>query len=214
MSRSVQLAVKRLFDILVSLLVLLLFAPVWLLVALSIKATSPGPVLFIQERPGKDRELFRVYKFRSMRLGSEKMVKGVEVLRDDDRVTAVGRFIRRTKIDEIPQCLNVLKGEMSLIGPRPERVSSLADYDEEISKRLDMRPGMTGLAQVSGNIYISLADRYRLDVYYVEHFSLWLDIRILFRTVGVVLLGEERYKGQPTVEAARSSERERELIKK
>ena len=197
MSRSVQLAVKRLFDILVSLLVLLLFAPVWLLVALSIKATSPGPVLFIQERPGKDRELFRVYKFRSMRLGSEKMVKGVEVLRDDDRVTAVGRFIRRTKIDEIPQCLNVLKGEMSLIGPRPERVSSLADYDEEISKRLDMRPGMTGLAQVCGNIYISLADRYRLDVYYVEHFSLWLDIRILLRTVGVVLLGEERYKDRP-----------------
>ena len=144
--------------------------------------------------------LFKVYKFRSMRLGSEKMVKGVEVMRDDDRVTPIGRFIRRTKIDEIPQCLNVLRGEMSLIGPRPERVASLADYDEEISKRLKMRPGMTGLAQVSGNIYISLEDRYRLDVYYVENFSLWLDIRILLRTVGVVLLGEERYKERPLVE--------------
>lgn len=200
MSLKAQLAVKRLADIAVSLLVLVLLFPVWLLVAVLIKATSPGPVFFLQERPGKNRELFKVYKFRSMRLGSEKMVKGVEVMRDDDRVTTIGRFIRRTKIDEIPQCLNVLKGEMSLIGPRPERVASLEDYDEEISKRLNVRPGMTGLAQVSGNIYITLAERYRLDVYYVEHFSLWLDIRILFRTVGVVLLGEARYKDRPLVE--------------
>lgn len=206
MDRKVQMMLKRLFDILVSLLVLILFFPVWLIVAVLIKATSPGPVFFIQERPGKDRRRIRVYKFRSMRLGSEKMVKGREVLRDDVRVTAIGRFIRRTKIDEIPQCLNVLKGEMSLIGPRPERMASLADYDEEISKRLNVRPGMTGLAQVSGNIYISLRDRYRLDVYYVEHFSLWLDIRILFRTVGVVLLGEERYKDRPLVEGVLSSE--------
>lgn len=200
MGKKAQLTVKRLFDVLISLLVLVLFLPVWLLTALLIKISSPGPVFFLQERPGKDRKIFKVYKFRSMRLGSEKMVKGVEVMRDDDRVTTIGRFIRRTKIDEIPQCLNVLKGEMSLIGPRPERVASLEDYDEEISKRLNVRPGMTGLAQVSGNIYITLAERYRLDVYYVEHFSLWLDIRILFRTVGVVLLGEARYKDRPLVE--------------
>ena len=196
----VQLALKRLADIVISLLVLVLFSPIWLLTAVLIKTTSPGPVFFLQERPGKDRKLFKVYKFRSMHLGSEKMIKGVEVTGDDERVTAIGRFIRRTKMDEIPQCLNVLKGEMSLIGPRPERVASLADCDEEIFKRLNMRPGMTGLAQVSGNIYISLEERYRLDVYYVEHFSLWLDIRILFRTVGVVLLGEERYKDRPLVE--------------
>ena len=200
MGQKLQLAVKRLADIVISLLVLVILSPLWLLTALLIRWTSPGPALFVQERPGKDRVLFKIYKFRSMRLGSEKMVKGVEVMRDDDRVTPIGRFIRRTKIDEIPQCLNVLRGEMSLIGPRPERVASLADYDEEISKRLKMRPGMTGLAQVSGNIYISLEDRYRLDVYYVENFSLWLDIRILLRTVGVVLLGEERYKERPLVE--------------
>ena len=142
----VQLAVKRLTDIVISLLVLILLSPVWLLTAILIKLESPGPVFFMQERPGKSRKLFKVYKFRSMRLGSERMVKGVEVLSDDERVTAVGRFIRRTKIDEIPQCLNVLKGEMSLVGPRPERVASLTDYDEEISKRLNVRPGMTGLA--------------------------------------------------------------------
>lgn len=199
MSRKLQLFIKRLFDIFVSLIVIVPFFPVWLVVALVIKLTSEGPVFFLQDRPGKDKKIFKVYKFRTMRPGSEKMVKGVEVMRDDDRVTAVGRFLRRSKLDEIPQCLNVLKGEMSLIGPRPERVDSLADYDEEISKRLDVLPGMTGLAQVSGNIYLTLQNRYKLDVYYVEHFSLWLDIRILLRTVGVVLLGEEHYMGKPLV---------------
>ena len=199
MSRKLQLFIKRLFDIFVSLIVIVPFFPVWLVVALVIRLTSEGPVFFLQDRPGKDKKIFKVYKFRTMRPGSEKMVKGVEVMKDDDRVTAVGRFLRRSKLDEIPQCLNVLKGEMSLIGPRPERVASLADYDEEISKRLNMLPGMTGLAQVSGNIYLTLQQRYKLDVYYVEHFSLWLDIRILLRTVGVVLLGEEHYMGKPLV---------------
>jgi undecaprenyl phosphate N,N'-diacetylbacillosamine 1-phosphate transferase len=128
-----------------------------------------------------------------MRLGSEKMVKGQEVMKDDDRITSIGKFLRRSKIDEIPQVLNVLKGEMSLVGPRPERIASLEDYDDEISKRLNMRPGMTGLAQVSGNIYLNLQERYRFDVYYVDNYSLWLDIKIIFRTVGVVLFGEDRY---------------------
>lgn len=202
MARNIQLGIKRLVDIVVSLAVLVLLFPVWVLIAALIKLTSEGPVFFLQERPGKDRKIFRVFKFRTMRPGSEKMVKGVEVMADDDRVTAIGRFLRRSKLDEIPQCLNVLRGEMSLIGPRPERVASLADYDEEISKRLNMLPGMTGLAQVSGNIYLDLSERYKLDVYYVEHFSLWLDIRILLRTVGVVLLGEEKYKGRPLVDMA------------
>ncbi|RXJ02257.1 sugar transferase [Anaerobacillus alkaliphilus] len=185
--------IKRLIDIVVSLIVFLVFLPLWLIVAVLIKATSKGPVLFLQERPGLNQRIFKVYKFRTMKPGSEKMVKGQEVMKDDDRVTAIGKLLRRTKIDEIPQVLNVLKGEMSLVGPRPERIASLADYDAEISKRLNMHPGMTGLAQVSGNIYLSLEDRYKFDVYYVENFSVWLDIKIIFRTVGVVLLGEDRY---------------------
>ena len=200
MSRKLQLAVKRLFDICVSLVVLVPFLPVWLLIAFLVKVTSPGPVMFLQDRPGKNKKIFKVYKFRTMRPGSETMVKGVEVMKDDDRVTAIGHFLRRSKLDEIPQCLNVLKGEMSLIGPRPERVASLADYDDEISKRLNMLPGMTGLAQVSGNIYLTLQQRYQLDVYYVEHYSLWLDVKILLRTVGVVLFGEERYVNKPLVD--------------
>lgn len=199
MTRKLHMAVKRIFDICVSLVVLVPFFPVWVIIALLVKLTSPGPVFFLQDRPGKDKKIFKVYKFRTMRPGSETMIKGVEVMKDDDRVTAIGHFLRRSKLDEIPQCLNVLKGEMSLIGPRPERVASLADYDDEISKRLNMLPGMTGLAQVSGNLYLSLQDRYKLDVYYVEHYSLWLDIKILMRTVGVVLLGEERYVDKPLV---------------
>lgn len=197
--RAVQYGIKRVFDFVVALLLVVLFMPIWIIVAVLIKLTSPGPVFFLQDRPGYHKKIFKIYKFRTMKPGSEKMVKGQEVMKDDDRVTSVGRFLRRTKIDEIPQILNVLKGEMSLIGPRPERVASLEDYDEEISKRLNIRPGMTGLAQVSGNIYLSLKDRYKWDVYYVEHFSILLDLRIIIRTVGVVLRGEEKYLGKDLV---------------
>lgn len=188
-----QKAIKRLIDIILSLIVLVVFLPVWIIVAILIKATSKGPIFFLQDRPGQHKKIFKVYKFRTMKPGSDKMVKGEEVMKDDDRVTSIGKFLRRTKIDEIPQVLNVLKGEMSLVGPRPERVASLEEYDDEISKRLNMKPGMTGLAQVSGNIYLELQDRYKFDVYYIEHFNIWLDIKIIFRTVGVVLFGEDRY---------------------
>ena len=193
---KIQLAVKRGFDIVVSIFLLLVFLPVWILVCVLIIADSRGPVFFLQERPGLHRKIFRVYKFRTMKPGSDKMVKGQEVMKNDDRITTIGRFLRRSKIDEIPQLLNVLKGDMSLVGPRPERVASLEDYTDEIEKRLNMLPGLTGLAQVSGNIYLPLDERYRLDVYYVEHFSLWMDIKILIRTIGVVLLGEEKYRGK------------------
>lgn len=198
--RWIQRLIKRLFDLVVSFVLVIIFLPLWMVIAIIIKMTSEGPVFFLQDRPGYHKKIFKVYKFRTMKVGSEKMVKGQEVMKDDDRITSIGKFLRRSKLDELPQILNVLKGEMSLIGPRPERVASLEDYDEEISKRLNMLPGMTGLAQVSGNIYLTLADRYRLDVYYVEHFCLWLDVKILFRTVGVVLFGEEKYLGKNLVE--------------
>lgn len=190
---ALQKAIKRWFDVFISVIILIPFFPVWFTIALLIKLTSPGPILFLQKRPGKDKKLFNIYKFRTMDQGSEKMVKGQEVMKDDNRITPIGKILRRTKLDEIPQVLNVLKGEMSLIGPRPERVASLAEYDDEISKRLEIRPGMTGLAQVCGNIYLTLQDRYKYDVYYVEHFSLLLDIKILIRTIGVIALGEDHY---------------------
>lgn len=201
--KKYQILVKRLIDIAVSLIVLLLFLPVWSIVAILIKTTSPGPVFFLQDRPGLHKKLFKIYKFRTMNLGSEKMMTGQEVMQDDDRITFIGKFLRRTKIDEIPQVLNVLKGEMSLVGPRPERVASLPEYTSEISKRLNINPGMTGLAQVTGNIYLSLEDRYKLDIYYVEHFSLWLDLKIIIRTVGVILFGEVRYVNKFLVHGAK-----------
>lgn len=194
-----QLSLKRTLDILFSLFVLIVLLPIWVLVAILIKLTSKGPIFFIQDRPGKDKTIFRVYKFRTMKPGSEQMIKGKEVLSDDDRVTKIGKFLRRTKIDEIPQVINILKGDMSLVGPRPERIASLDDYDEEISKRLNVRPGITGLAQVSGNIYLDLNDRYKFDVYYVEHYSFLLDIKIIVRTFLVVILGEDRFKNKPLV---------------
>ncbi|NMA84096.1 MAG: sugar transferase [Epulopiscium sp.] len=204
-NKKLQKAVKRLIDIILSFIVLIVFLPIWVVVVILIKVTSPGPVFFLQDRPGQYKKIFKVYKFRTMKIGSEKMIKGQEVMKDDDRVTSIGKFLRRTKIDEIPQVFNVLKGEMSLVGPRPERIASLEDYDDEISKRLNMRPGMTGLAQVSGNIYLDLQDRYRFDVYYVENYSLWLDIKIIFRTVGVVLFGEDKYVDKYLVDINRST---------
>jgi undecaprenyl phosphate N,N'-diacetylbacillosamine 1-phosphate transferase len=203
--KKFQKFIKRLIDIILSLIVLIIFLPIWVVVAILIKVTSPGSVFFLQDRPGQHKKIFKVYKFRTMKPGSEKMIKGQEVMIDDDRITSIGKFLRRTKIDEIPQVLNVLKGEMSLVGPRPERIASLEDYDDEISKRLNMRPGMTGLAQVSGNIYLDLQDRYRFDVYYVENYSLWLDIKIIFRTVGVVLFGEDKYVDKCLVDINRGA---------
>lgn len=193
---KIQLIIKRIFDVFVAIFILLFFLPFWLLVALLVKITSRGPLFFRQDRPGLHKQIFRIYKFRTMYPGSEKMVKGQEVMKDDARITPIGRFLRRSKIDEIPQMINILKGDMSLVGPRPERVASLQDYTDETVKRLNMLPGLTGLAQVSGNIYLPLEERYKLDVFYVEHFSLWLDIKILLRTIGVVLLGEEKYNGR------------------
>lgn len=198
--KDFQKNVKRLFDIIVSLIVLNVFLPIWIVIAVLIKVTSPGPIFFLQERPGLHKKIFKVYKFRTMNMGSEKMVKGHEVMKDDNRITLIGKFLRRSKLDEIPQVLNVLKGEMSLVGPRPERIASLADYTDIIAKRLNISPGMTGLAQVSGNIHLSLANRYKLDVYYVEHFRLLLDLKIIIRTFGVVLFGENKYVNKSLVE--------------
>ncbi|MDR0690966.1 MAG: sugar transferase [Streptococcaceae bacterium] len=188
-----QKVLKRVIDIIFSLILLVLFFPTWVIIAILIKFTSPGKVFFIQDRPGQYKKIFKIYKFRTMRLGSGQMIKGQEVMKDDDRVTLIGKFLRRSKIDESPQLLNVIKGEMSLVGPRPERIASLEEYDNEISKRLNMKPGMTGLAQIRGNIYLDLQDRYKLDVSYVEHHSLLLDAKIIFRTIGVIMFGEERY---------------------
>jgi len=190
---------KRTGDIIFSVVILVFFIPLWVIISLLVKITSQGPVFFKQNRPGKNGVIFQVIKFRTMKSGSDKMIRGQEVSLDDNRITSFGKFLRRTKIDEIPQILNILKGDMSLIGPRPERIQSLEYYDDFISKRLLMRPGITGLAQVSGNIYLDLSIRYKYDVYYVQNYSILLDFKIMFRTLFVIILGEKKYSNKPLV---------------
>jgi exopolysaccharide biosynthesis polyprenyl glycosylphosphotransferase len=190
-----QWGVKRLVDIVVSCIVLVPLAPVWSLVGILIKLDSPGPVFFKQDRVGKNGRTFRVYKFRSMIADAERETGPVWATPDDKRVTRIGRFIRRFRIDEVPQFLNVLKGEMSLVGPRPERPYFVQQLEQEVvfyRRRLLVRPGITGWAQVKHRYDTSLDDvrkKITYDLYYLENMSLTLDLKIMLRTVFVALSG-------------------------
>lgn len=182
--------IKRLIDILVSSVALLLFLPLVLLIIIIIKMESRGPVLFEQERVGKDGRIFSLYKFRSMAKDAEKYTGPVMAMSDDKRVTKLGRILRRTRFDEIPQLVNVLKGDMSLVGPRPERPFFVERFKREIPgyvQRLQVRPGVTGLAQVHSTYDIYARSKLRYDLLYVRNHSLFLDLEIILRTIGVVL---------------------------
>ncbi len=192
---------KRLFDVVGAAAALLLAAPVMALIAIAIKAEDDGPVVFKQIRVGLKGETFSFYKFRSMAVDAEQRLAQLEsdlggVLfkkRSDPRVTRVGRFIRRLSLDELPQLLNVLQGQMSLVGPRPALPREVAQYHEDVHRRLDVRPGLTGLWQVSGRSDLSWDDTVRLDLYYVDNWSLMQDLMILTRTVGAVLNSRGAY---------------------
>lgn len=188
-----RLFVKRGFDIGLSFIGLVVFSPLMLLMFILIKITMPGPAFFIQERVGKGQKLFRILKFRTMKIDREAEQKH-DTSKDAQRVTRLGKFMRRTKIDELPQLFNVLKGDMSLIGPRPTFKEQADQYSKRQKKRLSVRPGMTGLAQVNGNASLSWEERIEYDIQYVEQFTLQLDLIILLKTARVVLLGEEKYK--------------------
>ncbi len=196
-SLNIQKGIKRIFDFSFSFLVLLFFMPLGLVIIILIKLDSPGPDFFLQQRPGYNLQFFQVYKFRTMWYGAEPTLQGQEVLPDDERLTRVGRFLRRYKIDELPQLCNVLKGEMSLVGPRPENMHNLSGYNAEELKRFRVKPGLTGLAQVNGNIYLPLSARHQYDLYYLENFSLGLDLKIMLRTLGVILCGEQKFIRYP-----------------
>ncbi|MFA6235668.1 MAG: exopolysaccharide biosynthesis polyprenyl glycosylphosphotransferase, partial [Bacteroidota bacterium] len=180
--------VKRLMDIGVSLLILLLGLPFWLLIAVVIKLSSKGPVFYTQERVGINGRVFRMVKFRSMRQDAEKQSGPRWADKDDTRVTAIGRILRRMHLDEVPQFLNILEGNMSLVGPRPERPFFVEQFIKEIPlyrRRLNVRPGLTGWAQVKHPYDTTVEDvrqKLRFDLYYIENLSLRMDIKILIHT--------------------------------
>lgn len=186
--------IKRFLDFIIALTALIILAPFLCIVALLIKLDSPGNIFYTQERPGKKQKLFKVYKFRTMKTGADRFQKvGVEVMKNDARITPLGRFLRRFKIDELAQLLNIVKGDMAIVGPRPTLPEYLDQYEEWEKKRFDVRPGLTGLAQVNGNIYLERKEKSKYDVAYVRHIGLLMDIGIIIKTVAIVLAGEEKF---------------------
>ena len=187
---------KRAFDIIVSSIVLFLVLPVLAVVALAIKLTSEGPVLFKQQRVGENGKLFHIYKFRSMVVNAANISvtdengKEVHKTRHDPRVTPIGRIVRKTSLDELPQLINVLKGEMSLVGPRPLPTIYLDRYSPEQARRHEVRPGITGWAQVNGRNGLTWQRQFELDLWYVENRSCLLDLKILGLTILTVLRRE------------------------
>jgi len=184
--------VNRALDVVVAGAGLALASPVLGLAALATKLESGGPVLYRQTRVGKDGEDFEVLKLRTMVVGAEKVGAGFAVDKGDSRITRVGRILRRTSIDELPQLWNVLRGDMSVIGPRPTLRYQVEQYDERQRQRLAIRPGLTGWAQVHGRASLPWADRIKLDVWYVEHRSPRIDLAILLRTPLAVFRGTYR----------------------
>jgi exopolysaccharide biosynthesis polyprenyl glycosylphosphotransferase len=188
---------KRTFDVVVSAIGLILLFPFFLIIALIIKATSPGPVFYVQKRVSLDGQEFNMLKFRSMRADAEAESGPVWAEKDDPRITAIGKFLRRSSLDELPQLINVLKGEMSLVGPRPERqhfVEQFREYIPQYRERHRVRCGMTGWAQVNGLRGQSpIEERTRYDLYYIENWSLWFDLKIILLTFMEVARGENAY---------------------
>ena len=193
---------KRFVDIVMSLLILLLVWPIFLIIALLIKIDSKGPVIFKQQRIGKGGKVFNIYKFRSMCVGAEKTGSGVYSDKNDARVTRVGKFLRATSLDELIQVINILKGDMSFIGPRPPLTYHpwpIEEYTEEQKKMFNVRPGVTGWAQVHGRKDVEWNKRIELNVWYVEHLSMWTDIKIVFMTVFKVFTNADNENKGATV---------------
>ncbi len=187
---------RRAVDIVVSAVALAAASPVLALAALAIRLESPGGALYRQRRIGRDGRPFEVIKLRTMVDGAERIGAGFAVDHGDARITRVGTLLRRTSIDELPNLVNVLRGEMSLIGPRPTLPHQVEAYDERQRGRLAVRPGITGWAQVNGRASLPWPERIELDLYYIEHRSLALDLEIVRRSLRVLLAGEGLYKGE------------------
>lgn len=193
---------KRVLDILISLPVLIIGAIPMAIVALLIRLESPGPAIFRQERIGKDGKVFEFLKFRSMCVGAEHTGSGVYSGKDDARVTRLGRILRATSIDELPQLINILRGDMSLIGPRPPLTYHpwpYEEYTEQQKRMFEVRPGITGWAQINGRKAVEWHHRIELNIWYVDNVSFWLDVKIFFKTIGKVLRNSDNVNVEKTV---------------
>lgn len=175
---------KRIIDLILGVILTVLFLPLFLIIGIFIKVDSKGPVFFTQVRVGKDRKLFNLYKFRTMKVGAEKEGLGFDVAENDSRITKIGKFLRRWCLDELPQLVNVLKGDMSLVGPRPTLKYQVDNYTPEQMGRLRVKPGMTGLAQVKGRNALTWPERIKYDNEYINKYCLLLDLKIMLATFG------------------------------
>lgn len=178
---------KRLVDIIIASIAFTILLPVFIYVAFKVKKNLGSPIFFYQERPGKDGKLFKMMKFRSMK---DALDQHGNPLPDDQRMTPFGQKLRSTSLDEMPQLLNVIKGDMSVVGPRPMLKEFVEHYTPEQARRLEVRPGMTGLAQISGRNELDYEERFKCDVWYVDHHNVWVDFKIMFKTVSVMLKKE------------------------
>jgi lipopolysaccharide/colanic/teichoic acid biosynthesis glycosyltransferase len=194
--QNIELAGKRLFDIMVSGMALFFLAPLVALIALAIKLDDGGPIFFNQDRVGRGRKNFRCYKFRTMILGAESIGDGLTVTAGDARITRVGRLLRQWTLDEIPQLINVLKGEMSIVGPRPWVPSQAAYCSPADGRRFNFKPGMAGWAWIHGRNRLPWDERVRMDVWYVDHWSLGLDFYILAKAFVLLFLRDGVYFGE------------------
>jgi len=203
MSRTVRLAIKRFMDFAVALVLGVVLSPIIAVVALAVRVSLGSPVLFRQARPGVDGEIFTLVKFRTMR--DVKDANGAS-LSDGERLSRLGRLLRKTSLDELPEFANVIRGQMSFVGPRPLLEEYLALYSPEQARRHQVRPGLTGLAQVSGRNALTWQDKFALDVWYVDNWSLRLDLLIIWRTIFMVLTGKGvAADGQATMEPFRGN---------
>jgi len=187
---------KRALDLLIGGVGVLLTAPLIALAALAIRLESPGHPIYRQRRVGRDGRPFEIYKLRTMVRGAEFTGAGLAIQEGDDRITRVGAFLRRSSLDELPNLWNVVRGEMSIVGPRPTVQVQVDQYTERQRGRLHVKPGITGWAQVNGRASLPWSERIELDLWYVEHCSLVLDLRILARTVRILIRGDGLYKGE------------------
>lgn len=187
---------KRPFDIICGLAAVLAFGWLYILVAILVRVKLGSPVLFTQERPGKDEKIFKLYKFRTMT--DERDANG-ELLPDEIRLTKFGKFLRSTSLDELPEAFNIIKGDMSVIGPRPLLVKYLPRYNQEQRRRHEVRPGLSGLAQVNGRNTVTWEDRFKMDVEYVDHITFLGDVKIICQTVGKAFIKREGVTSETSV---------------